>query len=134
MIVLISFTIHLNPVTKKNSSRVVRAKNGKTFVIPSEAYTKYEKDCRWFMPKIKTIDFPVNIKATYYMKTKRKVDLTNLHSALADILVKYKVIADDNRDIAATMNGSIVLHDSKNPRTEIEITKIDGYKQWKEEK
>ena len=64
------------------------------------------------------------------MGSKRKVDLTNLLSATMDVLVKYKVLTDDNRDIAATNNGSVVLYDKENPRTEIEIARLENYEKW----
>lgn len=125
----IRFTIYENPVTKKNHGRIIKVK-GKSRLIPSEAYVNYELKCKKYIPKIKTITKPVNIKAIYYRATKHKVDLTNLNSALHDILVKYKVLEDDNRDIAAMTDGSKVLYDKVNPRTEVEITYLEGYEQW----
>ena len=123
-----TFTIHLPPVTKKNSSRIITIA-GRPRIIPSKKYMEYEKASRPFLIPLK-IDYPVNIKCTFYMQTRRKVDLTNLLSAAMDVLVTHGVIIDDNRDIAALHNGSMVLYDKENPRTEIEITKLDGYEKW----
>lgn len=64
------------------------------------------------------------------MPTRRRVDLVNLQEALCDILVKYGVLKDDNRNIVATMDGSMVLYDKENPRTEVEIKKIENYQVW----
>lgn len=116
------FIIDLKPVTKKNSQRIVMC--GKyPRILPSKAYEKYEKDCETFMPHVDApIDYPVNIKATYYMPTRRRVDLTNLHEALHDILVHYSVLADDNSNIVASTDGSRVLVDKWHPHTEVEIT------------
>lgn len=76
------------------------------------------------MPKVaEPIDYPVNVKAVFYMQTKRKVDLTNLHEALHDILVKYGVLEDDNFKIIQSTDGSRVSYDKWNPRTEVEITR-----------
>ena len=78
------------------------------------------------MPKPdRTIDYPVNIKALYFMPTRRKVDLCNLHEALCDVLVKYGVIEDDNSRIVVSMDGSRVLYDKYNPRTEVEIVEVE---------
>lgn len=126
---IIRFTIYENPVTKKNHGQIIRTKNG-PILIPSKPYIKYEAKCKKYMPDIKSITKPVNIKAVYYRSTKHNVDLTNLNSALHDVLVKYKVLQDDNRDIAAMTNGSKVLYDKHNPRTEVEITFLEGYEQW----
>lgn len=102
--------------------------------IQSKQYLQYEKDCAWFLnPKpTKPIDFPVNICCTFYMKTKRRVDGLNLLAAIDDILVKYGIIADDNRDVVSGHCGSRVYYDKDSPRTEIVITTVDNYDQWKE--
>ena len=126
----LNIIIPIPPRTKKNSLRIINVK-GKPIIIPSELYKKYERECRPFIPKIyPPINYPINIKCIYYMPTRRNVDLTNLQEAICDILVKYKIIADDNRNIVATMDGSMVLYDKDNPRTEIEIKKLDNYQQW----
>lgn len=97
---------------------------GKTIIIPSKTYKEYEKAAGWYIKgKGIKIDYPVNVKAIYYMPTRRKVDLVNLHEALCDILVKYGVVADDNCRIIASMDGSRVEYDKERPRTEIWITK-----------
>lgn len=116
----VDFTIGLIPRTKKNSSQIVKF-GERMAVIPSKAYKQYEKACKAYMPQIETISAPVNIKATYFMPTRRKVDLTNLHEALHDILVKYKVIEDDNSRIVVSTDGSRVHYDKDNPRTEVTI-------------
>ena len=118
------FTIPLPPVTKKNSQQIVRTKAGRWMVIPSKQYTKYEKSCRPFL-KAQGIDYPVNIEALYYMPTRRKVDLCNLHEALCDVLVKYGVVEDDNSRIIISMDGSRVLYDKENPRTEVHIKRVE---------
>lgn len=122
------FTIKGNPATKKNSSQIISV-NGRPVLIPSKKYRDYEKYAGIFLKPLR-IDYPVNIKCLFYMQTKRKVDITNLLSAAMDVLVKYNVITDDNRDIAATNDGSMVLYDKENPRTEIEITKLEDYEKW----
>lgn len=113
-------TIPLEPRTKKNHQQIIRC-YGKTMVIPSKEYKKFEKDCAAFMPKVNPYTIPVNVKCEYYMKTRRKVDLPNLQQATLDVLVKYKVLLDDNCRIVASMDGSRVFYDKENPRTEIEI-------------
>ena len=71
------------------------------------------------------IDYPVNIKALYFMPTRRRVDLCNLHESLCDVLVKHGVIEDDNSSIIVSMDGSRVLYDKQNPRTEIYIERVE---------
>jgi hypothetical protein len=77
------------------------------------------------------IDTPVNVAARYYMATRRQIDLTNLNESIHDILVKAKVLMDDNRNIIASTDGSRVFWDKTNPRVEIIITDAEPeYTQW----
>lgn len=119
----LKFTIPLAPVTKKNHSQIVSA-GGRRMVIPSKSYRQYENDCGWYLPKVNTITSQINVKALYYMPTHRRVDLCNLHAALHDILVKYQIIEDDNCNIVVATDGSRVLYDKENPRTEVTITRV----------
>ncbi len=67
----IRFTVFLNPVTKKNSGRIVR--RGKfPKILPSEAFERYQEAAGYFVKhRGAGIDYPVNICATYYMQTRR---------------------------------------------------------------
>ena len=78
------------------------------------------------MPHCETFRRPVNVRALFYMPTKRRVDLVNLLQALLDILVKYDVLEDDNCNIVASTDGSRVLYDKENPRTEVIIEYESG--------
>lgn len=119
---MIKFTIPLPPISKKNSQQIVRRKDGRPCIIPSKKYKEYEVATAPFMPKVSTIDRTVNVKATFYMQTHRIVDLVNLQEALLDVLVKHRVLDDDNSRIVVSMDGSRVDYDKENPRTEVEIT------------
>lgn len=112
------------PITKKNSGRIVN--NGsRPFLLPSKQFIKYEKDCKkQITGKYRVnIDYPVNLKAVYYMPTRHRVDLTNLLNATNDILVDCNVLSDDNSRIVVSHDGSRVLYDKENPRVEIYIDK-----------
>ena len=115
-------TIPIAPVTKKTHQQIIKVK-GRPMVIPSKQYKQYEKDCEKYIEAIpfSAIDCPVNVKCLYYMPTKRRVDLVNLEECTCDILVKFGILADDNSNIIVSMDGSRVLYDKENPRTEIEI-------------
>lgn len=116
------FTIPLPPVTKKNSQRIlVNRKTGAPFIAPSQKFKEYEREAGYFVTKHKYV-IPVNVKAVFYMPTRRKCDLTNLLEALDDILVNYGVVPDDDYTHIAAHDGSRVLYDKNNPRTEVFIT------------
>ena len=120
------FIIKLPPVSKKNSQQILfNPKTGKRFIAPSEKYKEYEQNAGWFLPRRKEpIDYSINVKCLFYMPTKRKCDLTNLLEAVDDVLVKHGIIADDNYTIIESHDGSRVLYDKENPRTEIYINEV----------
>ena len=122
------------PRSKKNSMQIIRLGN-RYSLIPSKQYREYEKSCAKYFEDWRTepITYPCEVKCTFYVPTRRKVDLCNLIEAAHDILVKYGVLGDDNRDIVCSVDGSRVYYSKANPRTEIEITQYEGeYEVWKE--
>lgn len=121
---MLKFHILTEPKTKKNSQQIARnPKTGAIFVTQSKTYKQYEKDCALFMPRLsEPIDRKINVQAVYYRKARGRADLCNLHEALCDVLVKYGVVKDDDHKIIASMDGSKVLYDKDNPRTEVTIT------------
>lgn len=118
--------IPLNPRTKKNNQKIIKNKRtGSLMVVQNDRYLQYERDAGWFLKKIpQPISEPVNVKCVFYRDSERKVDLNNLLEAITDILVRYKVILDDNYRIVAGHDGSRVFVDREKPRTEITITSL----------
>lgn len=120
-----NFTISLIPISKKNHQQILKnKKTGKYFVAPSKQYRDYERDAMWFIPKGKQIDYPVNIKCLFYMPTKRPCDLTNMLESVDDVMVKAGLLKDDNYKIVVSHDGSRVLYDKFNPRTEVYIERM----------
>lgn len=122
---MIEITVPLAPVTKKNSMRIVRnRKTGKRRIMPSQQYMDYEAEALWHCKRAKVqrpIDEPVEVKCLFYMPTRRRVDLTNLLESIDDVLVRAGVIKDDHSGIIVSHDGSRVLYDKQNPRTEVYI-------------
>ena len=119
--------IPINPRSKKNSQEIVfNRKTGKRMVIQNRRYTEFEKECKKYMPKLETsIDYPINLKCRFLVCDARKRDIANYIEAIQDILVKYKVIVDDNYNIISSLDGCSMEIDRQNPRIELEITKKD---------
>ena len=117
-----------DPRTKKNHSRLVY-RGGRTFLIPSQQYQKYESEfiaqCMEQGIWNKNLNYRMNIECKYYMHTRRRVDLNNLLEGTTDCLVAAKVITDDESKIVAGHDGSRVLYDKENPRVEITITELE---------
>lgn len=104
----------------------IQEPSGGRFVAPSKAYVDYETDClRQIKRPHSPISARVNVRCVYYMKTARRVDLANLIEATTDILVKARVLEDDNSKIVAAHDGSRAELDRENPRVEIEIEEME---------
>ena len=122
------FVIRVKPRTKKNHQRIVRGGN-RHFIVPSEQYTQFLRDCNRVIPSYarQEINQPVNVKALYYVDAARRVDITNLESALMDVLTAAHVLKDDSAiapRIVVSTDGSRVMVDRQNPRIEVEITPV----------
>lgn len=131
---MIEFTIPVRPATKKNSGQIINIK-GRLLMLPSKQYLAFEKACLPYLNQVKdtagVINYPVNVECTFFVETKRKIDLPNLLNAIDDAMVKSGLIIDDNRDIIAGHDKSRVYHDKFSPRVEIKITRLKDYTQWK---
>ena len=124
---MLSITIPLTPVSKKNSQRIVIVR-GRSMIIPSKVYKDYEKAAVALLRQQysgEPIATEVNVAMVFYMPTHRRVDLVNLQEACLDVLVTAGILQDDNSKIVACMDESYVTYDKKNPRTEITITEVD---------
>lgn len=120
----INITLYGRPITKKNSSQIVKA-GQKRRVISSEQFLAYQEACLYQLIKApKTSEENLNMQCLYYMPTRHRVDLVNLLQATCDILVKAKVIKDDNFKVIASHDGSRVLYDKMNPRVEITLSEV----------
>lgn len=139
---VISFSIPVPPVTKKNHGQIISygpscfrcGRKKYTKLIPSKQYEEYKKLVRPCLIEvsdcIKKIDYPINLKCLFYCQKRYKGDLVGYLQCIQDILVDFEILEDDNRNIVASLNGSMVLYDKENPRTEIVISKVSNYEQW----
>lgn len=115
-----------DPRTKKNHQQIHRASSGRPFIAPGKEYQQYRKMCIWQVPQAArlAIDYRVNVRCVYYMRTHRRCDLVNLLEATCDILTDAGVVLDDHSGIIAGHDGSRVQYDKHDPRVEITITPI----------
>lgn len=130
-ILLHSYIIPLDPRTKKNSQMIAGSgqrcpycgKPKKQFIRQGKANTEYTiKAYPYLLPKpTQPIDTPVHVQYLFYMATRRKVDKLNLCAAADDLLVEAGILKDDNSGIVKSHDGTRVLYDKQNPRTEIYI-------------
>ena len=130
---LARFVIPIDPKTKKNSHRIagcgkrcpVCGKYAKQFVRNGDRTTEYAfSAAQYLRPKPKQpLDEPIHIVYRLYTQTHHRKDDLNLFEALDDILVKEGILKDDDTKTIRSRDGSRVLYDKENPRTEIYIYK-----------
>lgn len=133
----IRYIIKGDPRTKKNSPMIagsgkrcpVCRKYEKQWIRQGKAHDKFAESA---LLQLKTqprpprpIECAVNCKYLFYMQTHRIVDGLNLQAAVDDLLVEAGILKDDNSRIVVGHDGSRVLYDKDNPRTEIIITKLE---------
>ena len=112
--------------SKKNSQQILyNSRTKKPFISQSNLYKQFEIECGFYLSRYRlNIDYPINLKCTFYVKDKRKRDIVNLLNAIQDILVKYNVIADDNYSIVHSIDGSRIIYEKGREETIIEIERI----------
>lgn len=124
----LTIIIPINPRSKKNSQQIVfNKKTKRAMVIQNKNYTQFEKDCKPFMPILdKPIDYPINLRVDFYVCDARKRDIANYIEAIQDILVKYKILKDDNYNIVASIDGCSMQINRDYPHCEILITQKEN--------
>ena len=115
---------------KKNSQQIIfNRRTHRPMIIQSEQYLAFEKICGIYLKPIakelKTpIDYPIKLKCTFYFPDKRRRDTVNMLEAIQDILVKYKVLEDDNYTIVASLDGTRSIYEKGREETIIEIEEV----------
>lgn len=131
MELLVKYVIPLDPRTKKNSHRIsgcgkrcpVCGKYERQFVRNATKTTDYAfKAVKFLQPRPQNpIEGPVQLVYKLYTQTRHRKDDLNLYEALDDILVANKILKDDDTKTIRSRDGSRVLYDKENPRSEIYI-------------
>lgn len=113
--------INGRPITKKNSSRIVRRGDSRR-LLPSEAYEDYETAALWQLKSYREhYEGRLVVTCHYYMPNRRSwPDLIGLLQATSDILEKAEIINND-RDIVSYGASRIIGVDKERPRVEITI-------------
>lgn len=120
---MMRITLHGQPVTKKNSKRIIDT-GGRKILLPSKAFLDYQENCLWQITgrHVGKIHGPVNVEYVYHMGNERSADLDNLVVGTNDILTAGKVLQDDGRQFIRGIKASFGETDRDRPRVEITIT------------
>ena len=128
---LARYTIPLDTRTKKNHMSIAGTgprcpacgKRRRQFVRQGHANTEYTARAAQYLHPKPREPFQGTVQLVYlvYTKTRMVVDDLNLYASLDDLLVRERILKDDNRNIIRCRDGSRVLYDKENPRAEIFI-------------
>ena len=131
MELIAKYVIPLDTRTKKNHMTIagsggrcpVCRKHKRQFVRQGRANTEYSAKAAQYLREKPREPISREIRLVYrvYTQTHRVVDDLNLYASLDDILVKEKILKDDNTRIIRSRDGSRVFYDKENPRAEIYI-------------
>lgn len=113
------------PYVKKSNQRTFH--NGHRIVrVDTPRYKEWHvsaiKQLRMERKPEAPIDYPINLKCKFFMRTRGRVDLSALYEGIQDVLVEEGWLSDDNFNIVASHDGSGVVHEPTEPRMEITIT------------
>lgn len=124
----IRITLPLLCRSKKNGQQIAYNKyTKKRYIIQSEKYLQFEKECGLYLRNFQyEIDKPINLKCTFYVPDRIRRDITNLLNAIQDILVKYKVLKDDNYNIVHSIDGTRIIYEKGREETIIEISEVEN--------
>lgn len=114
-----TYTIPGSVRSKKNSKRIF-ARGPFKKVLPSKAYEAWEKEARqslWGKVIIPPICGPCCVKAIFYYRG-QKPDLSGAMESIADAM---EGLLWANDGLIESWDGSRLIHDKDNPRTEIEV-------------
>lgn len=113
-----------NTPSQKNNKQIFFNKaTGRPFISSSERVRKWHQKAYVELVEqfqgFEVTDFPIELTVVFWRDSKRKYDLDNAYSTVADALVHAKVLPDDNIHYihcVALQHGGI---DKNNPRAEV---------------
>ena len=113
-----------SPIVKKNNQKVA-FRHGRPMKYNTPQYKRWEATAinqLWGHDRpAEPIGQECLLVCTFFMQTRRTVDLSALYEGIQDVLVKVGVLLDDNSRVVIGHDGSRVFHDPKRPRMEIKI-------------
>ena len=118
-----------NPVTKKNSQRLVTI-GGHPRILQSKRFLEYQASCleqiRYMYRDLQPVREGSTMVCVYHRQDNRRCDLSNLMEATQDILVEAGVLPDDGHKYLRRIVAQWGEIDKANPRVEITIVTVEG--------
>ena len=112
------------PSQKNSKSIAINQRTKKPFIMTNKNVQNWKNLAQNYLQNIELIEGSISIDVIFYNKDKRKRDLDNMFTSLADLLKNNNIIEDDNCFILQKISSTFGGVDKENPRAEITITKI----------
>lgn len=113
-------------IPSKKNSKIMVCRGKFPMLLPSQKYTEWHKEATLQLIKQKVpknqINHACSISVRFYFPDKRATDLSNKFESIADLLVDYGYIKDDNHTILTSVTLVSGGVDPKNPRAEINFS------------
>ena len=116
----LTFAITGRIPTKKNHLRRIQ-RGGRIYTVPSANYEEWERSHTFDLIGFPQLKPPYRIEVVFFAPCRRASDLSNKFEGIADLLVRAKVLQDDNWFVLSEVSLKFGGVDKKNPRAEISI-------------
>lgn len=121
------YVIPLNPVTKKHHQHTEKdRRTNRKYIVASADYDSYIHNCKLMVKPVETFQKPVTVKCLFYINNNYGVNLVDLLEVADDVLVECGILPDENCKYIVSYDGSRVIQERKNPRTEIYIEEYNN--------
>lgn len=122
---MINITLKGNVPSKKNSKQIISI-HGRPMIISSKNYTDWHKqaliDLKLAQIKPLQLETTKCITCSFYSPNRRKYDLSNKFESIADLLVDYGLLKDDNYEVLPRVIINYMgVDEEKIGRVEIQI-------------
>ncbi len=88
-------------IAKKNNKQIFRTKDGRPFITSSKLFKSWDEEAGIQLLQQGKCFFKgsVSIKVEFTVGDHRKFDMSNSFESIADLLVNYGIIVDDNYSV-----------------------------------
>ncbi|NJN99527.1 MAG: hypothetical protein HC875_38225 [Anaerolineales bacterium] len=125
-----TLTIRGRIPSKKNQQQIFRkGKSGVRFITSSESYKEWEKSQIRNLPVNLVYSNICKITMYFWFPDNLRSDLTNKSESIMDMLVKAKVISDDNWKTIPSICLKAEGVDKENPRVEVKFYNVERINQ-----
>lgn len=120
----VKLTISKNTPSQKNGKQIyINKATNRPFITSNQRVKDWHREAYFELTKqfegLKVTDYPIELSVVFWRDSKRKYDLDNAYSSVADALTRAGVIEDDNINFISCVTLQHGGIDRENPRAEV---------------